>query len=306
MSKTIADTERETAEAIVAALESPNADGKWVMPWDKGVGGRPINVLTGREYAGGFNYFILMMSGSNYGDQRWAGAGQWKKSGNLVKRGESGTPIYFPRFKCGTCGTAIGWAKKCRNGHPVVKAADKAFCGWGSSYVFNNQQTANPIPGIEVEDVDPEVGFEQAAAIVKSMGADFRHGGGRAFYRPSEDFIMVPEPGAFNTVADYWATVMHEHAHWTGAANRLNRDGIVKFNGFGSDVYAYEELVAEMGAAFVCNHIGVKREGLFDNHVAYLANWKKRLTEDPACIRKAAQEAGAVMRYLLKPKKEEA
>ena len=299
----ISETVSVLSNLIIEALENPDADGKWVMPWDKGASGRPTNVITGAEYAGGFNYFTLMMFGSNYGDQRWAGAGQWKKSGNPVKQGEKGTPIYFPRFKCSTCGVLVGRGKKCRNGHSITKKGEKSFCGYGSSYTFNNQQTVNPLPGIEVEDVNPEVGFEQAAAIVENMGADLRHGGGRAFYRPSEDFIMVPEAGAFNTVADYWATVMHEHAHWTGAASRLNRDGIVKFSGFGSKAYAYEELVAEMGAAFVCNHIGVKREGLFDNHVAYLASWKKALKEDPDCIRKAAQEAGAVMRFLLKEKK---
>jgi len=300
MAKSITESEKETADRIIAAFDAgPDPDGRWVMPWDRSADG-PTNVLTGRAYAGGFNCFMLMLAGLNYGDSRWAGAGQWKKSGNPVRRGEAGTPIWFPRFKCAKCGVMLGWGKKCRNGHPTVKAADKVFAAWGSSYTFNNQQTARPLAAAEVKDVDPEVGFERAAAMVKAAGADVRHGGGRAFYRPGMDFIQVPEAGAFKTVADYWSTMVHEHAHWTGAASRLNRPGIVAFSGFGSETYAFEELIAEISAAFVCNHLGIEREGLFENHVAYIASWKKKLTEDPGCIRKACQQAGAVMRFLVK------
>lgn len=299
MAGTIQETEVEIAEALIRAIEDAEASGKWVMPWDASTG-VPSNPTTGRVYAGGFNYFVLMMTGLAYGDTRWAGASQWKKEKNLVRKGEKGTGIYFPRFKCAKCGGNVGWGKTCRNGHPVVKAADKKFSGWGSSYVFNNQQTSNPLPSAEVKDVDPSVGFESAAAIVEKMGSDLRHGGARAFYDIKADYIQLPDAGAFSTVADYWATVMHEHAHWTGAKSRLDRDGIVNFTSFGTEEYAYEELVAEMGSAFVCSHIGVQREGLFDNHVAYLASWKKKLREDPGAVRRAANEAGAVMRYLLK------
>jgi antirestriction protein ArdC len=295
----IQETEQATADALIAAIENAEAGGKWVMPWDAAEG-VPVNPTTQRPYAGGFNYFVLMMGGLRHGDNRWAGASQWKKAKNYVREGEKGTGIFFPRFKCAKCGGNVGWGPKCRNGHSVVKAAEKQFSGWGSSQVFNNQQTERPLPRAEREDVDPTVGHEAAAAIVAKMDADLRHGGGRAFYSVREDFIMVPEAGQFKTVADYWATVMHEHAHWTGAQSRLSRDGIVKFTSFGTEDYAYEELVAEMGSAFVCKHIGVEREGLFDNHVAYLASWKKKLREDPGAVRRAAQEAGKVMRYLLK------
>jgi len=299
MAKTLAETEREVADAIIAALETPDANGRWVMPWDRSSDG-PTNVLTGRPYAGGFNYFVLMMAAGGYGDNRWAGASQWKKSGNPIRRGQTGTPIFFPRFKCAKCGTPVGWGKKCKRGHSVVKPADKTFTGWGQSYTFNNQQTSTPLAAVEVKDVDPEVGFERAAAMVKAAGADVRHGGGRAFYRPGMDFVQMPEPGSFKTLADYWSTMIHEHGHWTGAASRLNRPGIAQFSGSSSEAYAFEELIAEMGAAFVCKHLGIQREGLFENHVAYIATWKQKLTDDPSCVRKAAQQAGAVMRYLVK------
>ena len=295
----IKETEIAVAEALIAAIESAEDGKKWVMPWDAATG-IPTNPTTQRPYAGGFNYFVLMMGGLQYGDSRWAGASQWFKAKNPVKKGEKGTGIFFPRFNCAKCSVGIGWGKKCRNGHAVVKSADKKFSGWGSSVVFNNQQTSSPLPSSERKDVDPSVGFEAAAKIVEKMGSDLRHGGARAFYDVKSDFIMVPEAGDFKTVADYWAVVMHEHAHWTGAKSRLDREGIVKFTSFGTEEYAYEELIAEIGSAFVCSHIGVEREGLFDNHVAYLASWKKKLREDPGAVRRAANEAGKVMRFLLK------
>ena len=293
------ETQEKMADAIIKALDAGEASGKWSMPWDR-TGDFPVNPTTGREYGGSFNGFWLMMASNAHGDIRWAGASQWKKKGNLVKKGEEGTPIFFPRFKCATCGVPIGFAKKCRNGHATVKAADKQWSGWGTSYVFNNQQTTKPLEAMVVKDVDPEVGFEKAAKLIAKHGASLSHGGGRAFYRPSEDRIQLPEPGKFNTVADYWATNLHEHAHWTGHASRLNRDGITKFGGFGSETYAFEELVAEIGSAFVCKHLGIERDGLFDNHVAYLKSWRKALTDDPKVVSKAISQAGAVMRYLVK------
>ena len=296
----IRETEKAMADAIINALDEGESGDKWVMPWDRS-GGFPVNPTTGKSYGGSFNGFVLMMMAGQYGgDQRWAGYSQWKKAGNVVKRGESGTPIYFPRFKCGTCGTSIGWSPKCRNGHGVKKASEKKWSGWGESRVFNNQQTTSPLETVEVKDVDPEEGFEKASNIIKAMESDLQHGGGRAFYRPGDDTIHVPEPGKFSTVADYWATVMHEHAHWTGHASRLDREGITNFAGFGSESYAFEELCAEIGAAFVCKHIGVERDGLFDNHIAYISSWKKRLKDDPSAIRKAIGEAGKIMRFLTK------
>ena len=293
------ETQNEMAAAIIAALDAGEAAGRWKMPWDQ-TGDFPSNPTTSKTYGGSFNGFWLMMASTQYSDTRWAGASQWKKAGNLVKKGEKGTSIFFPRFKCGTCGTPIGFAKKCRNGHPTVKAEDKAWSGWGTSYVFNNQQTRNPLESVVVEVVDPTVGFEKAAALVSKLGADLTHGGGRAFYRPSEDKIVLPEPAKFNTVADYWAVSLHEHAHWTGAKSRLDRPGITKFAGFGSESYAFEELVAEIGSAFVCKHLGIERDGLFDNHVAYLKSWRKALTDDPSSVSKAISQAGKVMRYLVK------
>ena len=202
-------------------------------------------------------------------------------------------------MKCATCGTAIGRGKTCRNGHSIVKAAERAFSGWGTSYVFNNQQTQRPVEAVTIADVDPQIGFESAASIIDTLNMSLNHGGDRAYYSPREDRVQMPVPGAFNTLADYWSTMLHETGHWTGHKSRLNREGIAG-DIRTSDTYAYEELVAELTAGFLCMHLNIAREGLFENHVQYIATWRRRLTEDPSLLRTAAGEAGAAMRYILK------
>jgi len=298
--KSIKDTEAAAAAAFLAAVESAGPDGKWQKSW-MGTGDFPVNPTTGREYAGGFNSFVLGLRSLSYGgDNRWAGFGQWKTDGRPVKEDEKGTDIWYPRFKCATCGVPVGWGKKCRNGHSVVKSASKVFSGWGSSVVFNTQQTTRPMETVSPNaDVDPEVGYKATAEIIKNLGVNIGHGGGRAYYSPSEDRVQMPVPGAFVTLADYWSTTLHETGHWTGHSTRLDRPGV---NGSArtADGYAYEELVAELTAGFLCMHLNIAREGLFENHVQYIATWRRRLTEDPGLLRKAAGEAGAAMRYILK------
>ena len=295
----IEETEAMAVERFLSAVESADESGKWTKSW-MGDSGEPMNLMTGAAYRGGFNYFTLTLAGLAYGgDNRWAGFGQWAKGKNPVKEGEKGTSIFFPRVKCATCGTGIGRGKKCRNGHSIVKASDRKFSGWGSSYVFNNQQTQRPVEAVSIADVDPQIGFEAAASIIDTLSMTLAHGGDRAFYSPPEDRVQMPVPGAFNTVADYWSTMLHETGHWTGHSTRLDRPGV---NGSArtADGYAYEELVAELTAGFLCMHLNIAREGLFENHVQYIATWRRRLTEDPGLLRKAAGEAGAAMRYILK------
>lgn len=301
MAATFEETDERIAQQLIASMDDAIARGvKWVAGWDR-TSGFPTNPTTGRTYGGSYNGIILLMAAAQFGDSRFAGYGQWKKAGNKVKTGEKGIAIFFPRFACAACGKAIGFAKKCGGcGKAIVKASDKRMVGFGQSTVFNNRQGENPMPSVERPDVDPTVGYEAAAAIVEKAGADVRHGGARCYYSPTEDFVGMAPAASFTTMADYWSTLLHEHAHWTGAASRLNRPGITEFSGFGSESYAYEELVAEISASFLCKHTGVTREGLDDQHAAYLASWRKALSDDPAIIRRAVGEAGKVLRYLTK------
>ena len=304
MTSPIQETCEIVSGAIIAALDAGTAP--WCKPWTGQPGdGMPVNLTTGKAYTGVWNPMILMLAGGRFnGDNRWAGFNQYRQAGNSVRKGEQGTDIFFPMFRC-VCGVPIAtWSKSCKNGHPLKddsgKEINRRFGGFDSCTVFNNQQTAAPAPTPVVIDVDPTIGFEAASKAVNRLGARVCHGGSRASYAPASDTIALPEVGSFVSPAHYWATSLHEHAHWTGHASRLNRPGIVAFTGFGTPEYAYEELIAEMGSAFACHHLGIKREGLIENHAAYIASWKKGLTEDPMVVRKAATEAGRILTFLMK------
>ncbi len=294
----IEDTFAAIGERIIASLDAGEAP-PWVKGWSVVGDGMPHNPLTGRPYSG--SNLMLLLCLNSHGDPRFAGASQWMKAGRPVKKGEHGIPIFFPRFKCAKCSMPVApWMKACKRGHSIVTDSDRAWAGWGESTIFNNLQTSKPLDPIESKVVDPSVGFERAAGVVGKVGAKLVHGGARASYSPVTDEIHMPNAGAFATVADYWATALHEHIHWTGAASRCDREGITRFDGFGSSQYAFEELVAEMGAAFACAHLGIHREGLIDNHTAYIASWKKHIKDDPMCVRKAASQAATACSYLIR------
>lgn len=300
---TFAETDARIAAELLEAFDKHEANPiGWKMPWNAAAG-NPLNPITGNSYGGSYNAIVLMFAAVHFGgDQRFAGFGQWKKDGRSVKEGEKGISIFFPIFKCASCGKPAGRGKRCGGrsgcGADLTKRGSKVMSGFGESKVFNNQQTVNPLPAHVTADVDPAKGFAAAAALVDKASADVRHGGARAFYSPSDDYIQLPAAGDFDTVADYWSTMLHEHAHWTGAEGRLNREGITRPNGYSREAYAYEELIAEIAASFLCKHVGVDRPGLDQQHIAYLASWRKALTDDPAIIRKAVGEAGKVLRYL--------
>lgn len=293
----------ELAGEIIARLSAGEAP-PWVRPWNGGSSPIPRNWVTGREYTGLFNPLILMIKGG--GDSRWAGASQWKEAGFTIRDGEKPTSIWMPRFGCKGCKRSVKpWQDKCKCGAILRKDGrevedSKGFIGFGSADVYNASQLANP-PVVEgIPEIDPSKGWERASAIQAGSGAKIKHGGDRACYSPSTDVIQLPQPGQFTEVAHYWATSMHELVHWTGHTSRLNRDGIARFTGFGTDVYAWEELVAELGAAFLCHHIGIRVDGVSKGHDAYIGHWIKVLREDPRVLTKVASQASKAVALLLK------
>jgi antirestriction protein ArdC len=142
--------------------------------------------------------------------------------------------------------------------------------------------------------------IEQAEAFVAATGASILHGGGRAYYRPSTDSIHLPPREAFigtptSTPAEsYFATLCHELCHWTSRENRCNRQLGKRF---GDQAYAMEELVAELGAAFLCADLGVTGEPRAD-HAQYLASWLAVLKADKKAIFTAASKASEAAAFL--------
>lgn len=274
----------KVADQICAML----ADGviPWARPWSvEGLSLMPNNPCTGKPYNGILNPIILWMeeAANNYGDSRWAGFKQWKAKGYQVAKGQKSTVIWMPMMGYGTndVGEKFSFVRGFRLGR-----------------VFNAQQLVEPPEVPEIAKVDPADGYKDAARIVRSTGVKIKHRGGRACYNPISDEIIMPPAGAFDTVADYWAVVLHELSHATGAAHRLNRPGIVEFTGFGTEAYANEELVAEIGSAFLGHRLGIHREGLLEHHASYIASWHKRIKKDPQSLMDAISEAGKIVRWV--------
>ncbi len=161
--------------------------------------------------------------------------------------------------------------------------------------VFNREQCdglPEPKSAPKLAELSEKERHEQAEQFMAATRADLRHGGGRAFYSPTLDYVQLPRFETFKDGASYYATGLHELAHWTGHTSRCARD----FEGrFGSQAYAAEELVAELGAAFLCAELGI--DGQLQ-HPEYVASWLKVLKGDKRAIFTAASKARQACNYL--------
>ena len=133
----------------------------------------------------------------------------------------------------------------------------------------------------------------QAEALIRATGADIRIGGNRAFYVPSEDFIQVPQPSSYFEPINWHRTVLHELVHHSGHPSRLNRD---LSGAFGSSGYAFEEIIAETGSAFLCAALSIVPTV---RHSDYIGSWLECLRQDNRAIIRAASAASKAADYLL-------
>ncbi|OAN62654.1 ArdC family protein [Sphingomonas sp. TDK1] len=273
---------------IVAELEAGRLP--WVQPWGRtgGTGpGLPRNALTGRSYSG-VNILILWGAVIEQGwpSQSWLTFRQALEAGGCVRKGERGQcVVYADRFT-----PEAERTRAARDGDDA-----KAVPFLKRFTVFNVAQCeglrgglacdAAPLPEREIVPVAEEV--------IAASGVEFRVGGDRAFYVPSHDFVQVPPQPAFFEQVNYYRTCLHELTHATGHAKRLGRD---LTNAFGSKDYAREELVAEMGSAFLCAALGIVPTV---RHADYIGSWLEVLREDHRAIFRAASAASKAADWLL-------
>jgi antirestriction protein ArdC len=281
------DLHQEITNKIVSAIEA--GAGQWQLPWIGQTGGMPVNATTGAKYHG-VNIISLWMAGTTQGypTQEWASYKQWAAKGAQVRGGERGSLIvYYEALKRETTDDATGETVEERI--PFLKY----------SHVFNAAQA----DGYQAETVErPSLAQRtgSAEAFVAATGATVQYGLGRAFYAPSRDVIGMPSWDAFINTAtatateNAYGTLLHELTHWTGHQTRCARDFAKRF---GSEAYAAEELVAELGAAFLCSEIGITPEPRSD-HAQYLAHWLTILKGDKKAIFTAASKASAAVDFL--------
>ena len=269
-------------DRIVSLLEEGTIP--WHRPWHGGpTCERPANLKTGHQYRG-INVFLLAAMG--YSSRYWLSFKQAKAMGGNVRKGERGTPIIFwRRFE----------VEDRKTGEPKEVPMLRYYT------VFNLDQ----IDGIEAPDA-PEIPdreftpIQRAQAIMDNMPNPPRieHIQPRAFYRSDQDLVNLPKPEHFKSDVKYYGTAFHELAHSTGHEKRLGRrpSDVPRF--FGDREYSQEELVAEMGAAFLCSEAGIGQV-LIEDQAAYIDNWISVLRGTPKLVIKAASAAQAAADYIL-------
>ncbi|HAS0829216.1 MULTISPECIES: ArdC family protein [Enterobacteriaceae] len=279
LSKTRTDIYQTVTDSIIAALEA--GVKPWSCPWQRvpGMSGLPSNYATGVAYSG-MNIMLLWCSASKQGfsDSRWMTYKQSQAAGGQVRKGEHGTTaIFYTTLE-----------KENDAGDTEHIPMLKTFT------VFNVEQ----IDGLSLtaETVAPEVTFDplpQAENLLWKSGANIIEKGQNAFFQPSTDEVWLPERHLFSDAANFYATGLHELVHWSGGKKRLNREMKGKF---GSADYAKEELVAELGSAFLMADLGIDGEV---QHESYIASWLKALKNDKRYIFKAASAASKAHCYLM-------
>jgi antirestriction protein ArdC len=278
----------EVTLRIIAELEGGRLP--WVQPWGRtgATGpGVPRNALTARTYSG-INVLILWGAVIEHGfpTQSWLTYRQAHEAGGCVRKGERGvTVVYADRF------TPESEKERAEQDGDDPKAVPflKRFT------VFNVAQCDGlrhglasdpaPLPEREIVPVAEEV--------IVASGVEFRIGGEKAFYVPALDYVQVPPQPAFFEQINYYRTCLHELTHATGHAKRLGRD---LTNSFGSKDYAREELVAEIGSAFLCAALGIAPTV---RHADYIGSWLEVLREDNRAIFRAASAASKAADWLL-------
>jgi len=259
----------------------------WNRPWAMI---RPVNAVSKRPYQS-INRLLLELRAfeAGYRSSRWITFGAAKTEGGFVKRGERGTTVlYYAPFER---------ARPEHDGDQVaVVDADRRF--FVKSYtLFNLDQThglehlREPVTLDRAHEDD--AADQRAQDFLTATGARIRYGGDVAAYYPTLDVIMLPPRTAFASTAGFFGTAAHELAHWSGAAHRLNRLAGGKF---GDPKYAFEELVAELTAAFLCAEVGLAVQTT--NSAAYLKGWLSLLSDDASAIISAARLAQEAADYL--------
>ena len=282
------DIYQEVTDRIVEALE--NGTNPWRKPW-KG-SGLPRNAATGRQYQG-INVFLLWMQSlrKGYSSNQWMTFKQAQSLEANVAKGEKGTlitlfrPVERPVFdehEKPVIDEKTG--KQKMNIIPIIRGFN----------VFNIDQIENLPDGMRIDTTPEWSDVEEAEHIVSRSTAKVVHGADSAYFAPRLDTIYMPKKTAFNGKVGYYSTLLHELTHWTGHESRLARD----FSGrFGDESYAFEELIAEMGSAFLFAHCDIEPDM---QHASYIDGWLKVLKRDKRAVFTAARKAQEATDFLLK------
>jgi len=301
--------EDRLVSSLIALMERGTAP--WRREWDGQQGGHHVNLFSGRRYRGA-NPILLTIGLHQRGATvpYWCGAGEAKSHGLVPKRGSKAVIVLRPQVRRrGSTPDDRGAAAPVPPAREEERRADERDDRVWVRY--------RPVPLFNAEDLDGEPlqglirarqNAEQASrrseperlahaeAVLRAWPVPVAHGGGRAFYNPKQDRIHLPDRRAFHTGAALYATWAHEALHSTGHASRLARD---LSGDLGSEAYAREELVAELGAVLLGERLEIGSD--VSNHAAYLAEWIQLLRQSPTLLYKLLSEARQAADWISPP-----
>lgn len=281
------DIHQHITNQIVAVIE--RGAGDFQLPWHNGGNIlRSINVASKKPYRG-INIVALWAASEQHGftSSLWGTYRQWAEVGAQVRKGEKSSYVIF--YKELEVATPTNGSEDEIETRLIARATPVFAAEQVEGYVLPAIPSSVPVESIATAD-----------ALVQATHAVIEHGGSRAFYRPSTDTIQLPLREDFIGTASstaqeaYYSTLLHELTHWTSAPHRCNRQLGKRF---GDNAYAMEELIAELGAAFLCADLGITPEPRTD-HAQYLASWLAILKADKRAIFTAASAASKATEYL--------
>ena len=305
----------KVAAPIIASIEEGMANPNgWTAPWNTDPAlMTPICAATGRAYTAGNRMNLAIMAMFFGAEPHWGTFNQWKNmSKHSTACNKSATNAGTRREKRPDCGADCelvtvrkGEKSMAHIFRPrLVDKVDeetgekkKTFIGFSAYAVFH----AGQVDGYDIPTAEPVADVDVAGAFefLKATGARYEVSAfAGASYSPTNDTICLPEDGRWTSAERAWSTIAHELGHWTGHETRLNRPGITEFDGKGTPNYAFEELVAELSAAFTCSELGISSEPRPD-HADYLASWARVLREDSGALWKAAGLAEKASGFVL-------
>ena len=288
--------------SIIAAIEAGEAGpGSWQMPWHRGGNGvnRPVNVRRNKPYKG-INRISLWLAAQDQGFSSgiWGTRRAWEEKGYLVREDERPSLViaFVPSSSSTEVNTPIGEKDNTKAGE-----TERIYSGGRCVHeVFNADQVDGYEPPRSAKHKNRVRIVDGAERFVAATRAVIRHVGTVAEYDMVDDIIRMPGRERFvgsdtcTATEAYWATLLHELVHWTGSESRCRR----RFGRrFGDGAYAREELIAELGAAFLCADLGVTLEPRPD-HAQYIADWLEVLRNDNEAIITAAGSAQKAVDFL--------
>ncbi|NOY89779.1 MAG: DUF1738 domain-containing protein [Deltaproteobacteria bacterium] len=274
------DRSLQVARRLIARIER-GGDAPWIAPWDRG-GGLPKNIVSKKSYSG-FNTLMLWWVAAERGfaSPWWMTLRQAHTRGGRVRRGQRST--YISTCWYAQVGSLNSAGEKRTESVPVERCIP----------LYNLEQLDGVAPPKTPRDrQNPIARDERIERWLASTRAPIAHGGTVACYSPRHDKILMPEVARFESSGAYYATLFHELVHYTAHESRIGRDLEGRF---GDPSYAKEELIAEVGASFLCAEFAVPGDL---RHAAYLGSWLEALNAEPRLLLRSAASAQTAIRFL--------